>query len=159
MEDKFYLTKKGLERIQKEHHGLLAFRAGKIKEEAPTMWHSEDVNPEYLIYQEDMGLLDSRIAELETILKNAEVITPPAKDKRHIVHLGATITLEEESTSVINEYTLLGTIEASPMEGKISSMSPVGRELLGKQVGETIVISSPIRVVYRIKRITYALRG
>ncbi len=158
MEEKFYLTKKGLDRIQKEYQNLLDFKAGKIKDEAPTMWHSEEVNPEYLLYQEDMSSLDSKLAELEAILKNAEVIAPPPKDKRHTVHLGATVTLEEESTNVINEYMLLGTLEASPMEGKISSASPVGRELLGKQVGETIVISSPIKVVYRVKRITYLLK-
>jgi len=149
-----YLTKEGLERIKKEYEGLLNFKKAKTRGEVPSIWHSEEVNPEYLAFQEDLTLLEVRLAEYESTLKNAELIVPPAKGKQAEVCLGATVTLEE-SEGVINEYTILGTLEANPGEGKISSSSPVGQVLLGKKVGEKVVISSPIRVVYRIKRIRY----
>ena len=156
MEKKFYLTQKGLEKIKKEYKGLLEFRASKTKGEVPKIWQSEDVNPEYLSFQEDMGFLESRIAELENILKNVEIIKTPPKDRRNVVDYGAVVTLEEPSGH-INEFMIVGTLEANPYEGKISSESPVGRALLGKRVGDEVVITSPIKVVYRVKKIRYQL--
>lgn len=155
MNETFYLTKKGFERIKKEYQALLDFKASKIRGEVPTMLRSEEVDPEYLVYQEDLSLLETRLAEYENIIKNAKVIDVPAKDQRHVIFLGATVTLVESETGVVNEYTLLGTLEANPIEGKISVESPVGRELFGKKIGETVVISSPIKVVYTVKKIIY----
>jgi transcription elongation factor GreA len=155
-ENKYCLTKEGLAKIRKDYEFLLKFRNTKTTGEVPSIWHSEDVNPEYLSFQEDMGVLEARLTEYEDILKNAELITLPPKDKRTTVCLGATVTLEEEPGKIVNEYTILGTFEANPGEGKISADSPVGRKLLGKRIEEEIVINSPIRVVYRVKKITYS---
>ncbi|MBT9169597.1 MAG: Transcription elongation factor GreA [Syntrophomonadaceae bacterium] len=118
--------------------------------------HSEDLNPEYLAFQEDIGFLDSRIIELENIIKNAELIRPPQKEKQNIVDLGATVTLED-SHNQINEFMIVGTLEANPSEGKISSESPVGKTLLGRKIGEEVIITSPIKIVYKIKKIKYQL--
>lgn len=157
MEKKFYLTKKGLERLKKEYEQLKELRLTKIKgKETPKILHSEDVNPEYLIFQEDLSFLESRIADLEYILKNVILIKPPPKEKRNVVNLGATVTLEERDGQV-NEFTIVGTLEANPGEGKISSESPVGKALLGKKIGDEVLITSPIKVAYKIKKIKYNL--
>jgi transcription elongation factor GreA len=153
METKFYLTKKGLERIKEEYERLKEIRFAKARGESPKILHSEDVNPEYLVFQEDMSFLESRIIELENVIKNAEVIKIPPREKRNIVNLGATVTLAENSQ--INEFTIVGTLEANPGEGKISSESPVGKALLGRKVGDEVIITSPIRVIYKIKKIKY----
>jgi transcription elongation factor GreA len=155
-EKKFYLTKEGLEKLKKEHQNLKNLKLSKTKEEIPRIWQSEDLNPEYLSFQEDLSFLESRVAELEYILKNVQLITPPSKDKRNMVELGATVTLEE-SDGQINEFMIVGTLEANPSEGKISSESPVGKALLGHKIGEEIVIASPIKVVYKIKKVKYQL--
>jgi len=152
-ERKFYLTKKGLEQIKKELESLKKIKASKIKGETPQLLHSEDVNPEYLTFREDMNFLESRIAELENILKNAVLIKIPPKTKQNIVQLGATVTLEEGGQ--INEFMIVGTLEANPNEGKISASSPIGKALLGHKIGDEIIITSPIRVVYKIKKIKY----
>jgi transcription elongation factor GreA len=156
MTKKFYLTKEGLERINREYRELKKIRFAKIKGESPKIWHSEDVNPEYLSFQEDLNLLEARIAELEYILKSVELIKVPPKGKQNIVDLGATVTLGE-SDGKINEFMIVGTLEANPNEGKISSESPVGKALLGKKLGDEVVIVSPIKVVYKIKKIKYQL--
>ena len=150
-----HLTKKGLRRIQKEYEHLLSFREAKTRGETPAIWHSEDVNPEYLSFQEDMSLLEARLLEYENILRNVEVVKIPPKSKQGEIMIGATITLTEVGSGQINEYTLLGTLEANPAEGKISSNSPVGQALLGKKMKEEVVISSPIRVVYIVTKIAY----
>lgn len=152
--EKIYLTKEGLERLKKEYEELKVLRLSKISEKRPEILHSEDSNPEYFSFQEDLNFLEYRLADLKNILENAEVIRPPVKGKQNIVNLGATVTLEEKDGK-INEFLLVSTQEANPNEGKISSASPVGKSLLGKKVGEEILITSPIKIVYKIKKIRY----
>jgi len=155
-EKNFYLTKKGLEKIEKEYETLKRLKASKIKGESPQLLHSEDINPEYLAFREDLSFLEAKIAELENVLKNVELIKAPSKEKQNIVNLGATVTLEEKDGQ-INEFMVVGTLEANPNQGKISAQSPVGKALLGHKIGEEILITSPIKVVYRIKKIKYHL--
>ncbi|MBZ9569877.1 GreA/GreB family elongation factor [Patescibacteria group bacterium] len=153
-EKKFYLTERGLKTIKKEYEDLKKLRLSKIREESPRLLHSEDLNPEYLSFREDLDFLEARITELENVLKNVELIKTPPKEKQNIVTFGATVTLEEVDGQ-INEFTVVGTLEANPNEGKISYESPVGKALLGKKRGEEVMITSPIKVIYKIKKIKY----
>jgi transcription elongation factor GreA len=155
-EDKrFYLTKKGLEKIKKEYQTLKDLRFAKVNGESPKISHSEDLNSEYISFQEDINLLEARINELENILRNSELIKLPKKEKRQFVGLGATVTVEVEGQK--DEFTLVGSLEANPSAGKISNESPVGQAIIGHQVGEIVKISSPIQTTYKIKKIDYHL--
>ena len=141
-EKKFYLTEQGLERIKREYQDLKDLKFAKTKGEIPKIWHSEDINPEYLSFREDLSFLETRIAELENILKNVELIKPPPKERQNIVNLGATVLAEIDGE--IDEFTMVGTLEADPSNHKISNESPMGQGLLGRRVGETVVIKTPI---------------
>ena len=154
-EKKFYLTKEGLEKIKKEYRDLKNLKLSKTKREVPKIWHSEDLNPEYLSFQEDLSFLETRLAELEYILKNAQLIKPPLKEKQKVINLGARVLVEVDGQN--DEFTIVGTLEANPAIGKISNESPVGRALLGHKVGDAVVISSPIQTVYKIKKIKYQI--
>jgi transcription elongation factor GreA len=156
MEKKFYLTKEGLEKLKKEYETLKKIRLAKLKGEMPKILHSEDLSNEYLAFKEDMNLLESRLFELEYILKNFILIKKPPKEQQDVVNVGATVTLEDED-GLTNEFMIVGTLEANPNEGKISTESPVGKALLGKRVGDEVVITSPIRVKYKIKKIRYEI--
>lgn len=150
----FYLTEEGFKAIKKEYQVLESLRSAKINDEVPKIWESEDLNPEYLSFQEDMNFLETRLVELENIIKNTKLIKlPPLKD-RNIVSLGATVTLEIDKDD-IDKLRIVGTLEANPSLGKISNESPVGRALLGRTVGEEVVVSSPIKTIYKIKKIRY----
>ena len=153
--EKFYLTKQGLEKIKKEYENLKEFRLEKIKGKRPEILHSQDLNPEYFSFQEDLDRLDLRISELSNVLDNVEIIKAPPKSERNVVHLGATVTLEEDGK--LNEFMIVGSLEANPSEGKISAESPVGKALVGKKKGDEALITSPIKVVYKIKKIRYLL--
>jgi transcription elongation factor GreA len=155
-EKKFYLTKEGVERIKKEYQELKNLKALKTEGEMPKILHSEDLNPEYLSLQEDLGFLEFRLTELKNILENFELIKSPQKSQRNVVALGATVTLTEPDGQ-INEFMIVDSLEANPNEGKISAESPVGNALLGKRIGEEVIITSPIKVVYKIKKIKYHL--
>jgi len=154
-EKKFYLTKEGLEKIKKEYRDLKNLKLSKTKREVPKIWHSEDLNPEYLSFQEDLSFLETRLAELEYILKNAQLIKPPLKEKQKVINLGARVLVEVDGQN--DEFTIVGTLEANPAIGKISNESPVGRALLGHKVGDAVVIPSPIQTVYKIKKIKYQI--
>jgi len=154
-EKKFYLTKEGLERIKKEYKELKNLRLAKSKGETPNIFQSEDVNPEYLAFQEDLNFLETRLAELELILKNVQLINPPLKEKRNIIDVGAKVLVEVDGRK--EEFEIVGSLEANPAMGRISNESPVGRAFLGHKVGDEVVVSSPIKTIYKIKKIKYQL--
>jgi transcription elongation factor GreA len=151
--NKVYVTKQGLEKVKKEYEGLKEFKRQKTTGEMPSMLHSEEANPEYLAFQEDMSLLDVRLAEYENILQNAEVIKKPAKETVCCVDLGATIVCEVNGEQ--DEFTLVGSLESNPAAGRISNESPVGKALLGHKVGETVTVNSSVVVTYKIIKISY----
>jgi len=136
MSEKIYLTKKGLKKIKQEYQDLKKTRLVKA--------------------EEDFGLLESKIAELEYVFRNAELIKLPPKERRDTVNLGAVVTLEV-SNGKVKEFEIVGTMEANPNEGRISSESPVGKALLNRKVSDKVEINSPIRIIYKIKKIKYQL--
>lgn len=152
-EKKFYLTKDGLEKIKKEYEDLKNLRLAKTRGESPKIWESEDLNPEYLAFQEDLSFLETKIGELEYIIKNAELIKPPEKGKQGIIGLGAQVAVQIGSE--VDNFVIVGSLEANPALGRISDESPVGQALLGRRVGEEICVSSPVATIYKIKKIRY----
>lgn len=95
-------------------------------------------NAEYDSAREEQGLLESRIAEIEDILLNADLMKAGSKTK---VSLGSKVTLKSGNKTV--EYVVVGPVEADPMAGKISNESPIGVSIYGKKVDETVVIKTP----------------
>jgi transcription elongation factor GreA len=152
-EQKFYLTKHGLDELKKEYDDLKKIRMAKTKGEAPNIWESEDLNPDYLSFKEDIELLEARLSELENVLKNSELIKKPAGNKSELIGLGATILVEIDGDK--DEFILVGSYEANPILGKISHHSPVGKALMGHKVGDEVMVSSPIKSIYKIKKIKY----
>jgi transcription elongation factor GreA len=150
---KIYLTKEGLEGLKKEYEILKQIRLAKTKGEAPKILESEDLNPEYLAFQEDLNFLETRIAELENVFENVELIGRPRKAEAKLINLGATVRVQVDGNK--DEFTIVGTLEANPSLGKISDQSPVGRALLGHRVGDEVVVSSPVKTIYKIRKIKY----
>lgn len=153
-ENKYYLTKEGLEKIKKDYESLLEFRKIKTTGEVPSIWHSEDVNPEYLSFQEDMGVLEARLTEYEDILKNVELISLPPREKRTAVYLGATVTVDLGGE--VDTFTIVGTLEADPLAKKISNESPIGNGLLGARMGDVVKVKTTlVNHDCRVLKITY----
>jgi len=152
----YYITKVKLAELKKEHEELLETEKKKtIGQEAPKILESEDMNPEFVSFQEDIGFLRSRIDELEDIFDHHELIKKPAKTERGVVGIGAKVKIDVGGKK--DEFVIVGTIEANPALGKISNESPVGRALLGKKLGDEVLISSPVKAIYKIKGIKYEI--
>lgn len=139
---KHYLTKQGLKKIQKELEYLKKLKITKIKGEVPRFFHSGELDPEYFAFQEDMGRLEERIAELNDVLKNYETIGVPLKSEQDRVQLGARVLIEMDGE--IEEFTIVDKFEADPVNSKISNDSPLGKALLGRRMGEMVEVNTPI---------------
>lgn len=137
---KYYLTKQGLENIKQQYHQLIKARRVKAQGGTPKILHSQEVNPEFLAFQEDMNLLEAQIAKLEKVLENAKIIKPPPKNKRDRVRLGAKVKVDMGGE--IDKFRIVGTLEADPSEKKISNESPLGKVLMGKKVGDKVKVKN-----------------
>ncbi len=150
MKKGYKITAEGRRELEKELKELKA-RRGEVAEKIADARDFGDLseNAEYDAAREEQGLVETRIAEIEDILHNAEIIKASAKSK---VVLGSKVELKQGKKTVV--YTLVGPVEANPIEGRISDESPIGVALLGKLVGESVAISTPKgKVTYEIASI------
>lgn len=127
------LTKAGKAELEKELAELIAQRPA-IAERIATARAFGDLseNQEYTDARSEQKLVENRIMELEETLKNAVLIKARKTDK---VAIGTTVTIALGGKKFV--YTVVGPVEANPLEGKISHESPIGKELLGRKVDDT----------------------
>jgi transcription elongation factor GreA len=139
MKKTYQITVEGRQELEAELEELKSRRgaiADKIAEARDYGDLSE--NAEYDAAREEQGLVESRIAEIEDILLNAELIKTTKGSK---VGLGNKVELKTGKKTVV--YDVVGPVEADPLEGKISNESPIGEALMGKKVGESVTITTP----------------
>ncbi len=148
MKQQYSLTKEGVTELESEHAKLIAER-GPIAERIKTAREFGDLaeNAEYSAARQEQERTESRIAEIENILQNVKIIQKPKGDSK--VQLGSTVKLKGNGAT--KEFQVVGTVEADPMNGKISDESPIGQALLGKKEGDTVEIKTPADTIsYKI---------
>jgi len=148
----FHLTKQGVSELKTEVEELIALRA-IIADRIKTAREFGDLgeNMEYTAARQEQERNEMRISEIEHILKNVQVIVAPKNDNK--VVLGSTVTLKTEAGKT-KEFQVVGTVEADPLNGKISDESPIGKALMGKKDGDEVEIKTPVETaVYRIAEI------
>jgi transcription elongation factor GreA len=151
---KIYLTKEGLEELKKEYDELSKKRRPQIVERLSSARDQGDLseNAEYQAAREELSFVDGRIDELEEVLKDVVIIEDKTKSRDKGVALGSKVTVKIDGTEEI--YTVVGEFEADPTDKKISHESPLGKALIGKDVGEQIEVEAPAgKIVYTIVRI------
>lgn len=136
----FKLTPEGVDELQKERDELVSSR-GAIAERIKLAREFGDLseNAEYSSARQEQERAESRIAEIEHILQNTEVITEPKKKDQ--VELGNQVVLKGPNGE--KTFTIVGSVEADPLNGKVSNESPIGVSLMGKKVGEAVEIKTP----------------
>jgi len=141
-EKKIVITQEGLAKLQSELQHLLSVRrqevAAKIQR-AREMGGTEN-NAEYDDAKNDQAFVEGRILTLENIIRNAVAIKSPASPG--IVELGNKVLIENQDGK-IEQFTIVGSTEANPVEGRISNESPVGKALLDKRIGDEVELSTP----------------
>jgi transcription elongation factor GreA len=152
MNKQFYLTKEGVEELKAELESLTVQRA-PIAERIKTAREFGDLaeNAEYTSARQEQERVEGRIAEIEHILQNVEIIKKPKGNSS--VQLGSRVTLKNDGKT--KEFQVVGTVEADPLNGKISDHSPIGQALLGKKVGDAVELKNPTETTsYKIIEIS-----
>lgn len=153
MKKHYHLTQEGLAELKAELAELIARRT-VIAEDIAAARSQGDLseNAEYHEAKEEQGRNEGRIEEIENILAGAEVITKPKDD--HKIRLGSKVKLSGEGGK-LKEFQIVGTVEADPLNGKISDESPIGQALMGRKEGEEVEIKTPIETAsYKITDIS-----
>lgn len=140
MQKQYQLTAEGIKELEEELKTLIGNR-GDIAERIKTAREFGDLseNAEYSAARQEQEKTEARVAEIEHVLKNAETIKSPKK--KDTVELGNTVELKNKDGK--KKFTVVGSVEANPLEGKISNESPIGQVLMGKKVGEEVEIETP----------------
>lgn len=140
MKKQYQVTQSGLDELKQELERLVASR-GEIAQKIATAREFGDLteNAEYDAAREEQGIMETRILEIEDIIKNAKII---AANGTSSVQVGSTVCIVDES-GVKLEYMIVGPVEADPLEGKISDESPIGAAVLGKKKGASFTVETP----------------
>lgn len=99
-------------------------------------------NSELDAAKDEQGQVAARIAELEELIKNAEIIDE-SEIKADIVNLGSTVLVYDYDMEEEIEYSIVGTNESDPMKGRISDRSPIGSSMIGKKAGDEFIVETP----------------
>ncbi|NDO47513.1 transcription elongation factor GreA [Clostridium sp. MD294] len=154
-EKKVILTYEGLTKMENELENLKTVRRKEVAEKIKEARGQGDLseNAEYDAAKEEQAEIESRIVVLEKMLRNAEVIDDDEVNN-DIVNVGSTVKLYDFEFEEEVEYSIVGSAEADPMDGKISNESPVGLGLIGHKLGETVTIEAPSgELKFRIEEI------
>ena len=139
MKKQFYLTQSGVEELETELKTLLEERA-PIADRIKTAREFGDLseNAEYSVARQEQERNEARVSEIEHILQNVELIKAPKNDSK--VQLGSKVKLKSDGGKS-QAFQVVGTVEADPLNGKISDESPIGQALIGKKVGDKVEIN------------------
>ncbi len=138
------LTREGFDKLEEELEYLKATRRKEVSERIKKALAFGDLseNSEYDEAKNEQALVETRILEIEALIKNAHVV-----DDREIdtdsVYIGCKVVVKDLDKDKNFEYKIVGSSEASPVEGKISSDSPIGKELLNKRENDIVRVHTP----------------
>jgi transcription elongation factor GreA len=137
-----YLTEEGLDEIKIELNKLKTEKRPEVInaiKEARSLGDLSE-NADYHSAREEQAILEARIQELEEIVENVVIIK---NSKANQVKIGTTVTIEYSSDKSVEEYKIVGSYEANPLQNKISDESPIAKAIMNKKKGEIAKVDSP----------------
>ncbi len=140
MEDKFYVTEEGLNDLKNELNELIHVTRNEVIEDLKAARAQGDLseNADYDAARDRQAQVEARIKELEHMIRNAEVIE--GKKSSKFVRLGSTVELQEMDTGNILTYTIVGSVESDPLNGKLSNVTPLAEAILDQKVGSIVTV-------------------
>jgi len=144
-----YLTTNGLHALEEELEHLRSVRrpevAGRIQEAKEV---GELENAEYEEAKSEQAFVEGRIQDVERMIQSAIIIPDHSRpsQKTSVVELGSIVKIQQGGAKKMTTYTIVGSTEASPNDGKISNESPLGQALMGKSAGDDVEFRVPAGV-------------
>lgn len=157
-EKKNILTYEGLKKLEDELQDLKVVQRREIAQKIKEAREQGDLseNAEYDAAKDEQRDIEARIEQIEKILKNAEVVLDEEIDLNRI-SIGCVVRVLDIEYDEEEEYKLVGSSEASSLQNKVSNESPIGKALLGAQVGDLVEVEAPAGVVqYKVLSIQRA---
>ena len=155
MAKKNILTYEGLRKLEDELQDLKVVKRKEVSQKIKEAREQGDLseNAEYDAAKDEQRDIETRIEEIELILKNAEVVVEDEVDLDKI-SVGCKVRILDIEFDEELEYKIVGSTEANSLKGKISNESPLGRALLGATVGQEIKVEAPVgEVLYKVLEI------
>ena len=142
-EARYKMSQERYDELEKELLYLQTTREKEVAEQIKEARSFGDLseNSEYDEAKTEQGKLYSRIAEVQNLIENAEIIEKSYETGKVVI--GSTVKVRDVEEGFEKEYTIVGSQEADPMSGRISDDSPFGRGLMGHVVGETVTVEAP----------------
>ena len=148
-DDKIYVTQEGLEELKKEQENLIHVVRQEVIEDLKAARAQGDLseNADYDAARDRQAQVEARIRELEVMLNNIEIIDDKQGSVR-VAKIGSTVKIEELDTHQIDEFTIVGSVEADPLNGKLSNVTPLAEAILEHKVGQTVelLVDEPYQV-------------
>ena len=143
MNDEYFLTKEGAEKMRAELEDMVTRQREEISSRLKTAIQQGDLseNADYHKAKEDQGFLEGKIKEYEEILAGVKIIED-VNNASGVVDIGSWVTIKE-GDSPEEKYHVVGAKEANPREGRISNESPIGSAVMGHKVGDNVVVVTP----------------
>lgn len=140
----FPMTLEGKEKLEKELEQLISEKRKEVVERIKIARSFGDLseNSEYDSAKEEQAFVEGRITTLENMIRNAKIIEEDELNS-DTVTLGKTVTFVELPNGDEESYTIVGSAEADPFEGKISNDSPIAKSLLGHKIGQEVTVQTP----------------
>ena len=140
-DDIVYLTGEGLDKLTKELEYLKNIKRKEVSKRIQEAKEYGDLseNAEYAEAKDEQAVVETRIMELENLIKNSQVIQ--SSKKGDIVRIGSVIKVTINGGE--KTYSIVGSQEADPLNGKISNESPLGKAFLGKKIGDSVSVRTP----------------
>ena len=148
MAQEIKMSAAGLKAMQEELEYLKTVRRKELAEEIKEARSHGDLseNSEYDEAKNDQAMVEARIADIESMLKNVKIIDQDELTTE-LIHIGSKVQVKDVEFDEVCTYQIVGSSEADPSNGRISDESPVGKGLLGHKVGETVEIETPAGVM------------
>ncbi len=153
MSEKVYVTQEGLEEIKKELHRLVHEERSVYIVELQEARAQGDLseNADYDAARDHQARVEARITELENMIMQAEIITTSAaKGNSKVVFLGSTVEILDIDSNETETYTIVGSVESDPFNGKLSNATPLAQAILDEKVGTTVKVTG-IKLPYEVK--------
>lgn len=143
-EKKHYMTLEGKQKLEQELEFLKTEKRKEVVERIKIARSFGDLseNSEYDSAKEEQAFVEGRIAQIEKMIRNATIIEDDNQDTS-VVSLGKTVRFIELPEGDEEEYKIVGSAESDPLEGKISNDSPMAQSLIGKSVGDIVIVNTP----------------
>jgi len=144
MAEPIVVTEEGLKKLQEELEYLKTTKRKEVVEAIRVALSFGDLseNSEYDEAKTEQGKTESRIQELEEMLKHVKVISDHDV-QNDVVNVGNVVKVHDVDFDEDLEYSIVGSTEADPMQGRISDQSPIGKAVIGARVGDTVTFATP----------------